>query len=195
LEEKGLLEGIRSDRYLGILVALLSIATAFAAYQVALADAKAGELEVDAIKTLTESNTEFLRSNQEVMLDYAAYDNYVIGGENDEAIADYYRGGFSEALEASLDRVEGPFDEAYFDETFSEADLLYDEALDGFDEAEAAGVVADRLQLVMLVLAVGLSLGAYASLGDRRGNVALTFIVIATITLLFGVVRLGILLL
>lgn len=190
-----MLERISTDRYLAVLVALLSIATAFAAYQVALADARAGELEVSAIKTLTESNTEFLRSNQEVMLDYAAYDNYVIGGEQDQEVADYYRGGFSLALEASLERAEGPFDDAYFDETFGEADLLYEEALDLFDAGGAAGAVADRLQLVMLVLAVGLSLAAYASLGDARGRLAQTFVVIATITLIFGLVRLGTLLL
>lgn len=188
-------ERISTDRYLGVLVALLSITTAFAAYQVAIADARAGELEVEAIKTLTESNTEFLRSNQDVMLDYAAYDNYVIDGERDEEIADYYRGGFSLALEASLDRTDGPFDDAYFDESFREADLLYEEALDLFDAGAAAGAAVDRLQLVMLVLAVGLSLAAYASLGDRRGKLAQTFVGIATVTLLFGLMRLGLILL
>lgn len=181
--------------YLGVLVALLSALTAFAAYQVALAEAKAGELEVNAIKTLTESNTEFLRSNQEVMLDYAAYDNFVVEGEGDEAVAEYYRGGFSEPLEAGMDRADGPFDDQYFDEMFYEADALYDEALDLFDETQAAGTVTDALQLVMLVLAVGLSLAGFASIGEKKELVARVFIGIATVTLVFGLVRLGVILL
>ena len=190
-----MLERMDLDRYLGILVALLSIMTAFAAYQVALAEGRAGELEVQAIKTLTESNTEFLRSNQEVMLDYAAYDNFVISGDEDDEAAAYYRGGFSQALEASVERSDGPFDEAYFDETFSEADLLYDEALDLFDTSQVAGAVADELQLLMLILAVGLSLAAYASIREEKGQVARIFIVIATVSLIFGTVRLGAILL
>jgi hypothetical protein len=47
----------------------------------------------------------------------------------------------------------------------------------------------------MLVLAVGLSLGAYASIGERKGQLARMFIVIATVILIFGSVRLGMILL
>ena len=176
---------------LAILVASLSVLTAFGAYHVSLAEAKAGELDVKAIKAVTESNTEFLRSNQEVMLDYAAYDNYVIQGADDDEIADYYRDGFSEALETSLLRPDGPFDDPYFDEIFLEADTLYAESLDLFDDAQAAGEVADKLQLVMLITAVGLSLSAFASIGDQTGIKSRMFIVISTIILLFGVVRLA----
>lgn len=179
------------ETILAILVASLSILTAFGAYHVSLAEAKAGELDVKAIKTITESNTEFLRSNQEVMLDYAAYDNYVIQGAEDDDVADYYRDGFSEALEISMMRPDGPFDDPYFDEIFLEADMLYDESLDLFDAAQAAGEVADQLQLVMLITAVGLSLSAFASIGDQTGIKARMFIFISTIILIFGVVRLA----
>lgn len=182
------------DAYLGILVMLLSVATAFSAYQVALADAKAGELDTHAIKTLTESNTEFLRSNQEVMLDYAAFDNYVVQGEDDEEVADYFRGGFSEALEAGMSRDDGPFDDAYYDETFYEADELYIEALDLFDEAQVAGGVADQLQQVMLILAVGLSLSAFASIAEKKGAMTRLFAGIATVTLIYGIIRLAVIL-
>jgi len=178
------------ETVLGILVGLLSAVTAFSAYQVSLADGKAGELDVKAIKTLTESNTEFLRSNQEVMLDYAAYDNFVVSGRDDDEIADYYRGGFSEPLEAGLERPDGPFDDVYFDETFAEADALYEEALDLFDQAQEAGTVTDQLQLVLLVLAVGLSLAAFASIGEKKGRMARIFIGIASLTLIFGLVEL-----
>lgn len=117
--------------------------TAYSAYQVSLADAKAGGLDVEAIKTLTESNTEFLRANQEVMLDYAAYDNFVVNGQDDEVVADYFRGGCSEALQAGMTRPDGPFDDDYFEETFNDADFLYDSALDLIDQAQAAGSAVD----------------------------------------------------
>jgi len=182
---------ISFETYLGTLVMLLSVVTAFSAYQVALADARAGELDTNAIKTLTESNTEFLRANQEVMLDYAAYDNYVIQGRDDEDVSEYYRGGFSAALEAGMARAKGPFDDAYFDETFLDADVLYDEALDLFDEGQAAGEVADQLQQAMLILAVGLSLAAFASIAEKKGAMTRLFAGIATVTLVYGIIGLA----
>ncbi|MDX1616161.1 MAG: hypothetical protein R3300_17750 [Candidatus Promineifilaceae bacterium] len=186
---------ISSESYLGLLVALLSVLTAFAAYQVARVEALASEHDVQAIKTLTESNTEYLRANQEVMLDYAAFDNFVVEGEGDPEVADFYRSGFSAELEAGMARPEGPFDDLYFEQMFSEADLLYEEALDGFDAGEAVGETADRLQLIMLALAVGLSLAAFASIGDRTSRIGRLFILIATAALLYGLVHLGVVLL
>jgi hypothetical protein len=175
---------------LGMLVGLLSVVTAYSAYLLSLADANAGGLEVAAIKALTESNTEFLRSNQEVMLDYAAFDNYVVAGRDDEELAEFYLGGFSPILEAGMERPDGPFDDFYYEETFFEADALYQEALDLFDQSQDAGDMANQLQLIMLVLAVGLSLSAFASLGKRQGRLAKLFISIAALTLVYGLIRL-----
>lgn len=191
-ERKGL---VSFEWYLGILVVLLSVFTAMAAYQVALADAKAGELDVNAIKTLTESNTEFLRANQDVMLDYEAFDNFVIQQDEDVEAADYFRDTFSLPLEESMGRADGPFDDQYFDDIFLDADMLYEEALDLFDEAQAAGSVADSLQQVLLVLAVGLSLAGFASIGDRNSKLARLFVGIATVALVYGVLRLGLIVL
>ena len=173
-----------SEVFLGSLVAILSILTAVAAYQGAILDAQAGDYELRGMKALTESNTEYIFANQEIIYDYRLYDNYFLN-ENEEA-DEYYTDSFSEALTASIERAEGPFDEAYYDAQFDEANVLYAEAIDLFDKTDKTGGRADGLQMVMLVFALGLSFAAWASLADEGGKTRTIFTVLAIIATIIG---------
>jgi hypothetical protein len=179
---------LRSDLFLGALVAILSVMTAFSAYQGSLADSKESDLNVEGDKMLSESNTEFLRVNQEIIYDYDMYDGYYIqSSEGNEDLTQYYQDSFSDNLLASMERPDGPFDEQYYDEMFLDADTTYQQALDYFDQAQAAGDRADNLQLVVLMFAVSLALGAYGSLVDKESILRPMF---GTGSLLLGIVSL-----
>jgi hypothetical protein len=182
---------LSSDAFLGTLVVLLSIFTAAAAYQGALSDSAESDFNVEAQKVLSLSNTEFLRATQDIIQDYTMYDGYYLNVDTNPEAADYYAGNFSEQLQASLDRPEGPFDDEYYDTIYLDADGTYDEAVLNFDKAQAAGNKADRYQLIILVLAVGLSLAAWASLAKPENPMRIIFGILAAIILVFGLVNLA----
>lgn len=162
--KKPFLAVLSSEVFLGTLVALLSIFTATAAYLGAIADSKEADANVEAQKTLSLSNTEFLRVNGDIAQDYSYFDNYYIyTGERDD-IAQYYHDNFSDTLLASMDRTDGPFDDQYYNEMYADADASFDEAMLQYDEAQTAGDKADGFQLDVLILAVALSLAAWASI-------------------------------
>lgn len=162
--KKSLITVLSSEVYLGTLVALLSIFTATAAYLGSIADSKEADANVEGEKILSLSNTEFLRVNGDIAQDYSYFDNYYIyTGERDD-IAQYYHDNFSDTLLSSMDRADGPFDDQYYNEMYAEADGSFDEAMAKYDEAQAAGDKADGFQLDVLILAVALSLAAWASI-------------------------------
>jgi len=172
-------------------VVLLSVFTATAAYQGALADSAESDFNVEAQKVLSLSNTEFLRATQDIIQDYTMYDGFYLNADTNPEAADYYSGNFSPDLQASLERPEGPFDDEYYDNIYLDADSTYDEAVLNFDKAQAAGDKADRYQLTILVLAVGLSLAAWASLADQQNMMRVVFGILAAIIMIFGLVNLG----
>ena len=150
MKPKGLLARLGSDLVLGFLVAILSILTALAAYQGSISDSQESDLNVDGQKQLTEANSYYLEANQFVIYDYNMYDGWYIAEDQD--VADYFYANFSEELTASLDRTDGPFDTEYYDSMYADADGLYDEALNYFDQAQAAGERAIQMQLVLFLL-------------------------------------------
>jgi hypothetical protein len=181
---KGCLVWLGSDLILGFLVAFLSVLTALAAYLGAGADSNESDLNVEGQKQLTEANSFYLEANQFVLYDYTMYDGWYVADDPD--IADYFFGNFSIELTDSMDRPEGPFDDQYYDEMYGDADGLYDEALDYFDQAQAAGERAIRMQLLVLIFAVGLALAAYASLLQLGNLIRVVFTFASMLALFLG---------
>ncbi len=177
-----------SELWLGALVALLSVLVALAAYQSGLADSKEGDLNVEGQKQLTDSNGYYLEANQYIIYDYTMYDGWYVNEGKDDDAAEYYLANFSEALTANIDRGEDLFDEQYYEEMYADANATYDEAVTNFDEAQKAGDRADKLQLVVLIFAVGLALAAYGSLLDAESRLRLLFSIGSVVALAFGLV-------
>jgi hypothetical protein len=162
---KAVLMKLGSEIVLGALVAVLSVLVALAAYQGSLSDSKESDLNVEGQKQITEANALYLEANQFVIYDYSMYDGWYINTGKDEEVAQYYYDSFSESLQTNMDAgEEDPFNDEYYTEMYADADALYEEALTYFDDAQAAGDRADKMQLVVLVFAVGLALAAYGSL-------------------------------
>ncbi len=173
---------------LGVLVAVLSVLIAAAAYQSSLFDSKESDLNVEGQKQLTESNSLYLEANQFVIYDYQMYDGWYINDGTNADLADYYMASFSENLSASMEREEGPFDDQYYTEMYTDAETTYDESMTAFDEANTAGNKADSLQLAVLIFAVGLALSAYGSILGDESKVRFFFAVLSVVSLVFGIV-------
>jgi hypothetical protein len=179
---------LASEILLGTLITVLSVMVAWAAYLGALADSAESDANVEGQKILSLSNTEFLRANQDIMQDYTMYDGYFVNQDSQPDIADYYEANFSDGLIDSLDRPDGPFDDAYYDAMYADADGSYDEAVAKFDEAQQAGNKANNYQLTVLIFAVGLALSAWASVVREESMMRPMFAVIALVSLGYGLI-------
>lgn len=178
-----------SEFLLGSLVAILSVLTAWTAYQATLASSSQADANVEGQKVLSLSNTEFLRANQDIIQDYTMYDGYFAHQDSNQKLADYYRENFSDELKASEQRNDGPFDDEYYKAVYKDADESHAEAMAKFEEARQAGEKADRYQFVVLIFAVGLALSAWASIAKEGNRLRSFFALIALATLMFGLVN------
>jgi len=177
-----------SEWVLGILVAMLSVLIAAAAYQSSLFDSKESDFNVEGQKQLTESNSLYLEANQFVIYDYQMYDGWYINDGASDELAQYYMDSFSENLSTSMEREEGPFDDQYYTEMYNDAEITYDVAMTAFDDANTAGNKADSLQLVVLIYAVGLALAAYGSMLAEEANLRKFFGMLSVVALIFGTI-------
>jgi tetratricopeptide (TPR) repeat protein len=186
---KKFLMKISSELVLGTLVALLSVLVALGAYQGSLADAKETDANVGGQKQITEANGLYLEANQFIIYDYSMYDGWYLNTGKNEELAQYYYDSFSESLQTSMEvNKDDPFTDQYYAEMYTEADNTYDAALTFFDQAEAASNRAIRMQLVVLIFAVGLALAAYGSLLPPDKAIRIIFTIGSLGTLVTGLI-------
>jgi len=177
-----------SEWVLGILVAMLSVLIAAAAYQSSLFDSKESDFNVEGQKQLTESNSLYLEANQFVIYDYQMYDGWYLNDGTNDDLAQYYLDSFSENLAASMERDGGPFDDQYYTDNYADAESTYEVAMTAYDDANTAGNKADSLQLAVLIYAVGLALAAYGSMLPETANLRKFFGMLSVVGLIFGTV-------
>lgn len=155
---------LASEVALGTLIALLSVSTAIASYQGAMADSEQNKYEILGMQNLNDGNAEYLTANQEITQDYSYYDNWYLNVDERPEIAAYYEGDFSQALQDAIARNEGIWDETYYTDMYATASALFDESDTNFGIGSQYDEKGDQLQLVMLIMALGLALAAWGSL-------------------------------
>jgi hypothetical protein len=179
-----------SELVLGSLVALLSVLAALAAFQGSLADSQESDKNVEGQKQITEANALYLEDNQYIIYDYTMYDGWYVNQDTNLDAAEYYKVNFSDNLNAGIARSENePFDTAYYDAMYAEANSTYDEALTFFEEAQTAGDRANNMQMVVLIFAVGLALSAYGSLIAPEKTIRIVFAMGAIAALIAGLIK------
>jgi len=183
-----LLSILGSELLLGSLVAVLSLLTAVASFQGGLADSAESDNNVEGQKILSNSNTEFLRANQDIIQDYTMYDGWYTNDGVNQENSDYYKANFSDQLTASLDRPDGPFDDPYYEAVYTDADASYEEAMTKFDAAQKAGDKADKYQMDVMIFGVGLALAAWASLGKEESILRPIFGVLSIGLAIYGLI-------
>lgn len=175
-----------SEIFLGTMIAVLSVCTAYVSYEGAMADSKQNEFEIQGMKDLNDGNAEYLRANQDITQDYNYFDNWYLNVDERPEIGEYYYENFSEALQAAFDRDQGVWDEEYYDAMYAEAYAFWESSDYNFEVGSQYDERGDQLQLVMLLAALGLAFVAWASLLAAESNMRLLFSILGTIVLIAG---------
>jgi hypothetical protein len=185
---KKISEFLVNEVFLGTMIALLSVFTAVASYQGAMADSDQNKYEILGMQNLNDGNAEYLTSNQEITQDYSYYDTWYINQETNPDIAEYFRAEFSDELNAAIERSgsENPFDENYYKAKYELPSQLFDESDTNFGLGSQWDERGDQLQLVMLIMALGLALSAWASLLHAESKMRLLFSIFGLVTFIVG---------
>lgn len=177
-----------NEIFLGTMIAILSVFTAFASYQGAMSDSEQNKYEILGMQQLNDGNAEYLRANQDITQDYNYFDNWYLNVDERPEIGSYYEENFSEALTAAFERDQGVWDDEYYNEMYADATSLWDESDTNFDLASQYDERGDQLQLVMLITALGLAFVAWASLLGAESNMRVFFAILGAIALAAGIV-------
>jgi hypothetical protein len=176
-----------SEIFLGTLIALLGIFTGVASYQGSMSDSDQNKYQNEGMQTLTDANAEYLTANQFIVYDYSMYDGWYL--DETGLKADYFQSSFSESLQTSIAAdPENPFSDAYYTDMYKTAEEMFTEADAKFSIAEEFNTRGDKLQLVMLISAVGLAFAAWASLLNEKSRMRLVFSTLALIATIFGLI-------
>lgn len=174
---------------LGTLIALLTVFTAVSSYQGALADGQQNDFEILGMKNLNDGNAEYLRSNQDITQDYNYFDNWYLNVDERPEVAEYYQSSFSQALLDAMQRdPDAVWDDQYYEEVYADANAYFNDSDANFEKAGEWNGRGDRLQLVLMIMALGLAFAAWASLLKDESNMRLLFSAFAIITLVAGVI-------
>jgi len=111
---------------LGTMIALLSVFTAVASFQGAMADSEQNKYEILGMQALNDGNAEYLRTNQDITQDYNYFDNWYLNVDERPEIAEYYEGNFSENLAAAIERdPETVWDDQYYTDMYADSDSYF----------------------------------------------------------------------
>jgi len=184
---------LSNDIVLGILIVILAIGTAAAAYLGGLADSDQTKYNVLGLSKLTNANADYLTVNQEIGQDYNYYDSFYLNQDKPD-IAEYYVYNFSEELLAGIERSNAdtneeadPFDEQYYNDKYAEPAADFDLAEQALKIAEDFNVRGDAFQLVVLIGSIGLAFAAFAAILPNGRMLRLFFTIISMVILLYAV--------
>lgn len=187
MTEKQLSRSTRGvETLLAVIIAILSILTAYAAFMSAQIDLTSTDNYFLAQSLLNDANSLYLERGQDIIYDFEAFDSFIIYAETDPDLSDYFLNAMSDAALSSIDRPDGPFDQAYYDEMYSVPnEILEDEEL-FFESAAHDSNRAVAYQLTVLIMAVGLSFAAWASLASKQKLTRFIFLLLSVSALIIG---------
>lgn len=175
-----------SEITLGILILLLTVLTAWSAYQGELASDDEGDSQVLGQRKLSEASTLGLSAAQLLAQDASAIDSFFVH-QNDPELREYFLSRFSEELQDNLNLETGAMnEEKYLDTVLKDATDAADESEKAYAEAEEVGGAVNSYSLVVLVFAMGVALAGLGSLRPERSWLRGAFAIAAIVTLVFG---------
>lgn len=178
-----------SEIFLGTMIAILSVFTAYSSYLGAMSDSEQNKFEILGMQQLNDGNAEYLRANQDITQDYNYFDNWYLNVDERPDIAEYYQFNFSEALTSAFEsEPDVVWTDEYYDSMYADATALWDESDINFDTASQWDERGDQLQLVMLIMALGLAFVAWASLLGAESNMRVLFAIFGSLSLIAGII-------
>ncbi len=174
---------------LGMLITVLSVFTAIASYQGALADGNQNDAEIKGMQALNDGNAEYLTENQNISQDYNYYDNWYINQDTNPEAADYYQFNFSQQLQDAIARDPNTvWDDQYYTEMSAISSELFESSESNFILASDWNERGDWLQLVLTIMAIGLAFAGWASINKEESNLRAFFSLLSIITLVVGLI-------
>lgn len=179
--------GLTYNIVLSFLIAMLSVVTAFAAYRAAAIDSTSTDNYFLAQAHLNDSNSFYLEAGQDIIYDFTTYDSYVVQDMlGNIELSEYYYDQLSDEFWESAEREEGPFDDLYYDTIYAEAHEALELGEETFNKAAHDSNRAVAYQLTVLIMAVGLSFAAWASLSEGQKPVRFVFTALSVAALVIG---------
>jgi len=173
---------------LGSLIAILSVMTALASFQGSAADSKQNEHEILGMQQLNDGNAEYLSANQFIVYDYTMFDGWFT--TDDEEKSAYFEENYSDELQTSIEaNPDDPFTDEYYDAMYTPAYDYWDESDINFDLAGQWDNRGDKLQQVMLLMALALAFAAWASLLKEESNMRSLFAIASIIVFILGLLQ------
>ncbi|MBN8657754.1 MAG: hypothetical protein J0M11_18630, partial [Anaerolineae bacterium] len=125
-----------NEIFLGTMIAILSVFTAYSSYLGAMSDSEQNKFEILGMQQLNDGNAEYLRANQDITQDYNYFDNWYLNVDERPDIAEYYQFNFSEALTAAFEsEPDVVWTDEYYDSMYADATALWEESDINFDTA------------------------------------------------------------
>ncbi len=178
-----------NEVFLGAMIALLSVFTAFVSYKGAMADSEQNKYEILGMQALNDGNAEYLRTNQDITQDYNYFDNWYLNVDERPEIAAYYESSFSEQLAAAIERDPNTvWDDQYYTDMYTESDQYFTDSDANFEIGSQYDEYGDQLQLILTFLATGLAFAAWASLNKEDSNLRFFFSLLSVIIFAIGLV-------
>ncbi len=178
-----------NELLLGMLITVLSVFTAIASYQGALADGNQNDAEIQGMQALNDGNAEYLTENQNISQDYNYYDNWYINQDGNPEAADYYQFNFSQELQDAIARDPNTvWDDQYYTEMAVTSTEYFDSSESSFILAADWNERGDHLQLVLTIMAIGLAFAGWASINKEESNLRAFFSLLSIIMLVIGLV-------
>jgi hypothetical protein len=178
---------------LALLITLMTILTAVAAYQAALAGGDSLKYFFIAQSELTDASVYYVEQGQEIFYDHTVYDQYQVALlAGDGARADYYLEQLSDAGWAAFERnPDAPFDAVYESALFDQANATVADAEEAYELAIEFNLKGDRLGLVTTILAIGLAFAGWGSLAKSESRQRMLFALLSMAALGLAAVEYG----
>jgi len=174
---------------LGMLITVLSVFTAIASYQGALAGGAQNDAEIKGMQELNDGNAIYLTENQNISQDYNYYDNWYINQDSNPEAADYYQFNYSQQLQDAITRDPNTvWDDQYYTEMAATSTEFFDSSETNFILASNWNERGDWLQLVLTIMAIGLAFAGWASINKEESNLRAFFSLLSIITFVAGLI-------
>ncbi len=174
---------------LGTLIAVLSVFTAISSYQSSLAGGEQNNAEIKGMQSLNDGNAEYLTENQAIGQDYNYYDNWYLTETSNPEAADYYKANFSQQLQDAIARdPNAVWDEKYYTDMAATSADLFNKSEAYFKLGSDWNERGDKLQLIVMIMALGVAFAAWAALLKEESRLRMVFSFFAIAMLVYGLV-------
>jgi hypothetical protein len=189
---KRLSEASWVEPFLGAMVAIFGLLTAYAAYQAGIYGGNSAEAYFIALGDLTDANAEYAYRDQTATQDANLVLEWDIQNEQgaSEELLDIILSNMSPMGLAAIDRSDD-LDDAYYEELYGWANALVENSDAAFKSAQDWDSQGDAYELLVLILALGLGFSGWASLMSNTSWTRYIFAVMGVIALVVSIVYLA----